>query len=181
MSYHFALSFGDDYPLSKNLYGFEAYQFVTAPKFIAEHNLLDEEGIKITLCKDGEISNANGTTLKERKQMLTEANRLMKEYGIAPDSNGNKVGCFLCDFLCSEPVPENPEDPEFSKYLSILRDIYYHLELAVCEWTENSNWAVMTAHFFQKNRPTHIHVLYSKTRGKQNELQNYLIQSLSDE
>lgn len=179
MPYSFTLSFGEDYPLSKNLYSFEAYQFVTTPKFIAEHPLLEKEGIEMALFRDGGICIDGGMTLKERKNMLTDANRLMKEHGIAPDSNGNKVGCFLCDFLCSEPEP-GPEDPGFSEYCSILRnEIWYNLILAIADWTLPDRWAVMTGHFFQNDRPAHIHVLYDKKRGRKDELQNYLMEKLS--
>lgn len=175
--YNFSLQLGEDYPLSKSITAFESYMFITTPKWIAEHDYLDAQ-MYISLFKSDAIQNENCTSPDRRKAMEKEANLLMKEYGISPVSNGNKLGCFIGDFVFSDPYPDNQH--KFDIYLKNLNTLYTDLEFAILDYTrKNDSFAVMVSHFFQDNRYPHVHVLYQKPPKKRNDLQNFIIDTIS--
>lgn len=155
------LVMGNDYPLDGSITGFEAYMFITTPKFISEHSNVTD-GVVIDGAK-GVVSEKGWDNLDTRKKMLTLFNNKLKTR-ITNFPKGAMVSCLLIDL----DITEDTTDEEINEHIEIITN-------AFIEWcTENDRAGACVPHLYQGNRLPHLHFLYNRGRGKHDEFQKYL-------
>ncbi len=154
-----------DYPLNGSITGFEAYMFVTTPKFISQHKAIDQ-GIVIDGVK-GAFPPIDWSETAERKTMLTKFNNTLKEH-ITNFPKPTQVACAMIDFETNGAGSKEIKDAA-----NDLMDIFK-------TWCIDNNRAgACVLHSKQAGRPLHAHLLYNKKRGEHDVFQRYLLNKLN--
>ena len=156
----------DDYPLKGSITNFEAYMFITTPKYIAQH-IAPIPGELIFV--DGNRSNriVRMADLNDRKAWLTKFNHAAKaQIPSIPKPSG--LSCCMIDFM---PMDKNgPDGSDFDYHVS-----YIGLRSAFMDYMrDNDRIAVLVQHWAQKQRYQHVHILYQRKRGQHSEFQTWL-------
>ena len=167
------LSVGSDYELTGVVTNFEAYMFITTPKFIAEHPIMVPGELVIVDGNRGHIIKPLAV-LDDRKASLTKFNQLAKaKIPSMPAAKG--LSCVLIDFM---PVDEHGPGCTAAEYATA----YQELKRAFLKYMkDNDRVAVMVQHWRQGRRYPHVHILYQRTLGKHDEFQTWLCDGGYDE
>lgn len=156
------LNIGNDYPLNGVITAFEAYMFITKPKFIVEHfqpvmgELVIVDGNRQVFVKQLE-------RLSVRKSSLELFNRLAKaQIPSIPDPDG--LSCCMIDFVLDEDCCMADCNAAYREFKKVFIDFMK---------TQNKV-AVMVQHWMQYHRYPHVHILYQRDPGKHEEFQEWL-------
>lgn len=157
------LNIGDNYKLDGVITYFEAYMFVTTPKWIAEHTDVADGCV---VDPDGNIlPSGDWSDLAVRKKMLTAFNNVLKPQ-IFNFPKPDRVACIMIELF--------PNDISDDEMWAAICGIQEHF----VEWCKaNHRAGAFVPHIYQKDRVWHVHILH--TMGKRNEFQDYLMTKLN--
>lgn len=153
---------GADYPLNGVITNFEAYMFITVQKFIINHHKI--EGEITTVMHDGFVHIESMSNLNDRKAALTAFNETASVHiPSLPKSTG--LSCCMIEFDIDGVIDDDD-----------VNELYMEIRQTFIDWlVENNRVGVMVQHFYQKNRPPHLHILYERRNRKHDEFQTYLL------
>lgn len=152
---------GNDYPLKNIITFFEAYMFITKPKFIAEH-FQPVTGESVIVDGNRNVITESLELLSVRKSNLSLFNSLAKaQIPSMPSPKG--LSCCMIEFIA-----------DGENYIADCSAVYSDFKKTFIDFMEaHDKVAVMVQHWGQYQRYPHVHILYQRTPRKHEEFQKW--------